>query len=130
VKRLKFFAYLDDENGSVRRARETECHIAELETGGPYVVTFEDSEGYHEVLLHGEGSEWVGDCYDLDEDNERVQRCRGFQFNRGPCAHLYAVWNRLGRDEIDVEADSGADAARADGGRSIDRVFGYPEGRL
>jgi len=136
MRRLRFFDYLHDENGSVTRARSEEGHVAELEEGGPWAVLFEDSETIHEVELVKVNGEWHGDCWDLEDGTgDRVQRCRGFAFHDGPCAHLYLVWNRLGRGEVEIEAPRHA-RARADGGfpehiAGIDgQEFGRPEGQL
>lgn len=135
MRRCRFFDYLDDDNGSVTRARSTPAHVAELAEGGPWAVMFEDSGQLHEVELAEVNGAYHGDCFDLDEHGDRVQRCRGFAFNDGPCAHLYVVWSRLGRGDIDLKPPR-EERVRADGGRRLlggghdGRVFGRPEGGL
>ena len=136
--RLQFMRYLHLEDGSVKRARETPGHVAELARGGPWVVMFEDSENLHEVELDQQGETWYGDCWDLDMRGERRGRCPGFKYNDGPCAHLFLVWSRTGRGQIDLRAQDGPDVVRADGGvvdreyaaGSDGRVFGRPEDQL
>lgn len=125
TERLAFEAHLGD-NGSVRRARETEAAVT-VEQPGVVLLAFADSDDVHEVVLRRDGDEWHGDCWALHSDGDRRERCRGLTYSPGPCAHLWRVRSAVAAEEIGVpdaaeeRADHHVERARADGGRRVRR---------
>lgn len=114
---INFEGHFDADATSVERARETPVAVERVDSTGPFLVAFEDGERVHEVTLTRDGDEWRGSCWSLDEDGDRVGRCRGWVHHDGPCAHLWAV-----RSEAFIGEDP---AAGAD-----EREFGRPEEKL
>lgn len=123
TERLDFLGQLYDASGSAERARESEVAIASVDPGGPFIVAFEDGDDVHEVSLHRDGDDWMGDCWALHDGGDRHQRCKGLTYSDGPCAHLFAVRQAVARGTVDVldaaeeRADHHVERVMADGGR-------------
>lgn len=127
TKRLAFDAHLAPDDGSVQRARETPAHVVADESGGPFLLAFADSDDVHEVLLRRDGDEWYGNCWALDDDGNRDERCRGLVYSNGPCAHLWRLRSDAAAREIEVvdaaeaRAEQAVEEIVADGGRRFRR---------
>lgn len=123
---LDFATERDDASTSWERADPTATLIEQI-AWNRWLVTLPDGESVHEVRLERERGAWIGDCHVVDGD-----RCPGFAFHSGPCAHLcvirkadvVAVPDTRDRpvrvlDEEDVEdarADYAVERLAADGG--------------
>jgi hypothetical protein len=75
---------------SMDRARDQPLEVTPL-ADGAWLVAFERGDAHHEVELAETTAGWEGDCWTLDDEGRQVGRCRGWVYNPGPCAHLWAV---------------------------------------
>jgi hypothetical protein len=120
---LAFLDHLDGEKGSLIRARDGEVSVVPLDQPGHLLVAFADSEHVHDLLLRRDGDEWKGDCWAVaDGTGEPIRRCRGLEYDDGPCAHLFAAWSDDGEgwsapDVGERRADHHVEELLADGGR-------------
>jgi len=131
---LDFEHERDTDSTSWRRADPTTALI-ERTAWNHWRVTLPDGEHVHDVRLETDHGAYVGDCHVLGDDGER-ERCPGFAYHDGPCAHLCVVRKAaFGHvrdasdqpvtifditDVADARADHAVERVRADGGHRRD----------
>lgn len=76
---LAFGVERDDQTTSWRRAQD-EGTIIRQRTNFGFVVRLTQSDEAHTCYLARDGDEYRGKC-----------TCKGYEYNRGPCAHLCAL---------------------------------------
>lgn len=111
---------LHDDSSSIERARNTPVEIVRDPVTDSHLVAFEDSDDVHAVELTRHTDGWRGDCWSLNEEGDRVGRCRGWVHHDGPCAHLWALRSHRARqrlDDADARHSTDIERAVADGGR-------------
>jgi hypothetical protein len=110
---------LDCEDGSLERSRTDNPLVAPLDDAHTYLVVYDDSEHDHEVVLSRDTDGWEADCWQLNDEGDRIGRCRGWAFHDGPCAHLWAARSHVAQQRLeddDARHDHHVERAMADGG--------------
>lgn len=65
---------------------------------------------------------WRADYWYLDDDGDRIGRCRGWVHHDGPCAHLWAARSHIAHERLsddDARHSTDVERAIADGGHHL-----------